>query len=1718
MTDDTLRRSLFAGGGDLGTAMAERDWDDTPLGPPERWPVSLRNAVRIVLTSRFSMWAAWGPELTAFYNDAYRRDTLQAKHPWALGRPASEMWAEIWHDIGPRIASVLETGVATWDEDLLLFLERSGYPEETYHTFSYSPLDDDDARTAGMLCVVTETTERVVGDRRMATLRDLSAALAPARTRAQVLAAAREQLARNLADLPFSGVYLYAEDGSARLALTAGIGEDGGGVMPPVIGADDPRRARLRSDLRAGESAVVDLAPDRFPQLPTGAWDRPPERAVVVPLTSTGQAAEELAGFVVVALNPHRPLDESYRGFLELVAHQVSAALLNADSYEAERERAEALAELDRAKTDFFSNVSHEFRTPLTLIMGPVAELRAAEDLGAPRVREELEVIERNALRLGKLVNTLLDFSRLQAGRIEARFEPVDLAAATAELASVFRSAVARAGLAYEVDCAALPEPVHVDRDMWEKVVLNLLSNALKFTFDGGITVRLRATAGAAVLTVADTGTGIPAAELPRLFERFTRVAGARSRSGEGSGIGLAMVRELVGLHGGTVTADSTHGVGTTFTVTVPFGTAHLPEDRLAPPTPDAPAVSRAATPFVAEALRWLPAADPAEAATAEAAAGPAAADGAGGAPAGRVLVADDNADMREYLLRLLAPRYAVTAVADGQEALEAARAAPPDLLVSDVMMPRLDGMALLAELRADPRTSRVPVLLLSARAGEEAAVEGLAAGADDYLVKPFAAAELLARVGAHVHLGRARREAEERFTAMADLAPALIWVSGRDGGRVLVNAGWTAFTGRDTGAELGGGWREGVHPDDRERYEQVVAEATAADRGWEVEFRLRRADGAHAWMLERAVPIGAGLGAAGHVGVCTDISARHRETERQALLAEAGAALDRAQTVEEQLAALARLLVDRRIADIGTARVVGEDGVLRFAGVAGLDPGTEAAVAGLPADSGFGPEVVRAGRSVVSAQLPWPPPGHPELAGALAVGSGMAVPLSSGGRVRAVLGLARRPDSLPFDDDDRALVEELAGRAALAVENALLLAEERATAGRLAVLQGITAELSAATTPAEVAEVAARALSGATTGGGRVGVYELDRGRRCLESLAMSGTSPEEAGERRAWQTVPLAASLALTAAVATGRAQWVESTDDRLAERPGLTPEQASSLVELDRAATAALPLTVRGEVLGVLGLAYWRPHPFPEAERGLLLAAAEQVALALDRARLYRAERDIATTLQRSLLPADLPRLAGLALAADYLPGAVGSSAGGDWYDVVELDGDRVAVAVGDVVGQGPAAAAVMGQLRSALSTALLQGCPPAEALELLDRFAARLPGALASSAACLVVDRRAGQVRWARAGHPPPLLVTAEGATLLADAGSGPVLGVPGRARYTEGAADVSAGTTLVLYTDGLVERRGESLDAGLERVVGAAARHADAAPDRLVPMLLAEVRADSDRPDDVAVIAVRVLPRPLAERLPADPARLAGVRRAVLRWTAAAGLPADTVDDLQLALGEALANAVEHAHPAASAGSCEYSLELDADGGVAVRVRDHGTWRPPPADKGFRGRGIELIGALADPVSIGPAAGGGTEVTFRVAPAPAERPRAGVEGVAPAPAPAAGPPDGGAALTVRAGAGGPELVLSGELDLAQVGRLRPQVLAAAETAAGPGHETVLDLRQVDYLASAGVGLLLEVAAAVSAAGGRPRVRAAAGSAPARVLELSGLPGGLLDGGG
>jgi PAS domain S-box-containing protein len=772
---------FLIGGGEMGERMRALDWSQTPLGAASGWPQSLKTIVRVMLDSRYAMWMLWGPQFTFFCNDAYL-PTVGIKRDWVLGARADKVWEEIWPEIGPRIEHVLDEGRATWDEALLLFLERSGYPEETYHTFSYSPVYDDANSIAGMLCVVTEVTDRVISERRLAVLRDLAQW-----PRAETSHEACQQLLSTLKndplDVPFAVLYSLAPE-QDHLRLTHRYGDVPERLLPahyPLLNPSLPWP--IAAALRSNEPQIAAL-PSGADAVASPLWPDRISHAMVLPVKHGGANS---AAVLIAGVSPRRPLDDAYRGFLDLVARQFAAAIADAQTYEAERRRAEALAEIDRAKTVFFSNVSHEFRTPLTLMLGPIGDILGDAATPAP-IRAQLELAHRNSLRLLKLVNSLLEFSRFEAGRVQAAFEPVDLSVLTGDLAGAFRSAVAKAGIRFEVNCAPLPEPVYVDADLWEQVILNLLSNAFKFTFEGQISVRLRAEAGGAVLEVSDTGVGVPSHEIPRLFERFHRVEGTVGRTHEGSGIGLALVHEIVKLHGGRIEVQSELKRGTTFLVHIPFGHAHLPADRVRPRRDGRPAGPNAEV-FQRQVNSWLP--EP------ESAAGGAPSEGLTEGTAlryghrfastfgARLVLADDNADMRDYVSRLLAPHYRVESVSDGEQALAAVRRERPELILSDVMMPRLDGFGLLKALRREEPLRDIPLILLSARAGEESRIEGLDSGADDYLIKPFTPRELLARVGALIELTRLRAESErlrtEQFETLLNKAPLGMYVVDAD-------------------------------------------------------------------------------------------------------------------------------------------------------------------------------------------------------------------------------------------------------------------------------------------------------------------------------------------------------------------------------------------------------------------------------------------------------------------------------------------------------------------------------------------------------------------------------------------------------------------------------------------------------------------------------------------------------------------------------------------------------------------------------------------------------------------------------------------------------------------------------------------------------------------------------------------------------------------------
>jgi PAS domain S-box-containing protein len=1374
MTDGEASASadpVFLGDSGMARRLRRFAWETSPLGPAAAWPTELQSACRICLTSRFPMIVWWGPQFNFVYNDAYE-PLLGAKHP-AVGKTGREVWPEIWHIVGPMLESVLASGRATWSEDLLLPMERHGYWEETYWTYSYSPLHDDEGVVRGVFTAVSDTTERVIGARRLAALQDLSSESGTARSVAEACRLVADALGRAQSDVAFSVLYLRGPDGEPILSASSPGAET---LRPEIL---DPAAWPLREVLATGMPVSVTGLGARFEGLPRGGWRTPPAEALVLPLP--GDAGSGVVGAMVLAARAGRALDEGYRAFLGLVARQTSAMVNGAVAYQAQRRRAEELAELDRAKTAFFSNISHEFRTPLTLITGPVQDLRDRLAGGDERDRRDLEVIHRNGLRLGKLVNTLLDFSRIEAGRMRAEFRPADLALLTADLAGVFRAAIEAAGLDFEVDCLALPEPVYADAEMWEKIVLNLLSNALKFCFEGSVRVRLAAEDGAAVLRVADTGIGIAAKDMPRLFERFHRIPNARARSGEGSGIGLALVRELVDLHAGTIAVESEEGAGTTFTVRLPFGHGHLPaaqvasgpSDRAAP-SADPPRPTQVAEPFVHEALRWLPSA------ATEAAAG-AEDDRPGARP--RVLVADDNSDMREYLVRLLRPDYRVDAVADGRAALHTLRADPPDLVVSDVMMPQLDGIGLVTAIRADPGTAGVPVLLLSARAGQEAAIEGIAAGADEYLFKPFSAAELLARVRGAIGVARLRRSESAWRTTLIESLQEGFFVCEADGTVVETNTAFTQLLGFG-----GDGHRYALpHPwwpeenSDPEAHRMVAEafESTIASHGGSFVVPLQHRDGRRLWAAVTVNEVRDERERRMIVGTVRDVTEERYAVRRESAMAAMSLRLSR------------------------------------------TDGGAEALAAALD-----------------------------ELRGLWHVRRALAVAWDAAGLLDVV---AAAPEGKWGD---------------------------LAPAARVAI-GGLREELP-------------------------------------LHPVVLATPTANGAGVRLDAPEGPLAVWLDL--------------------------PETGPRLGVRDQTLLALL--------CGYLGQILHRAHRFEQ-------------------------QRYVALTLQRAMLaPSQMPD----GFAVRYEPAGRPLEVGGDWYDAFELPGGRVGIVLGDCVGRGLSAATVMGQLRSAARALLLRADGPADVLEALDEFAAGRPGAACATVFCGILETDTGRLTYASAGHPPPILVPPGAEAELLDRAGSAALAVGAPVPRPTATCRIPDGSLLLIYTDGLVERRREPLEAGIARAARLLAGMAREPVERIADRIMTLMRPDGAYEDDVAVLLYRHTAR-ITIAFPPDAGELAGVRGRLRDWLAGQGLDALVIQDLLIAAGEACANGVEHGNRHGT--GRDMRLTAACGGGeLHMTVWDGGTWKPPDAEPNpYRGHGLAMIRAMMDDVGIetGP---GGTTVSMR----------------------------------------------------------------------------------------------------------------------------------------
>lgn len=736
---------FLTGGGEMGELIRLKNWSKTPLGAIKDWPQSLRTSVSLCLNSRFPILIWWGKDLVKIYNDAYR-PILGSKHP-ALGVKGQEVWPEIWHLIGPMLESVLEKGEATWSEDQLLLMARDGYLEETYFTFSYSPIYDESGNVAGVFTAVTETTDKVVGERHLTTLKDLGSYIS-GNSEQNIYKKVAKVFDKNQCDIPFSLIYKIKDQGSiAKRIAKSGISAKHPAAPSTINFEEDDNLWDLYPVVKNSYYTVVDDLSERFNDLPLGAWNEPPKQALIMPITQSGRTHPY--GILIVGLNPHQLLDKKYISFFKLLADQIGGEVANAKSYEEAQKQAEALAEVDKAKTVFFSNISHEFRSPLTLILGPLEDVILQKDKKISQdFWENIGTSYHNAKRLMKLVNMLLDFSSIEAGKMQASYQLTDISQLTADLASSFRSSIENVGLKLEINCEEIDLPVYVDKEMWEKIVLNLLSNAYKYTLEGKIEVFLTQEGNYARLKVKDTGVGIPKKELKHIFQRFHRAKNISGRPYQGSGIGLALVNELVKFHQGAISVESIEGKGSEFVVDIPLGKAHLPQDS----TSDELIEETTANNLYLNETDLL---DRSNSEVIDMQSNGLKENAA------RVLVVEDNEDMSEYIARLLGKHYIIETATDIKAALERIKNYHFDLIISDIMMPGINGLEFVKLLKSDNKTALIPTILLSALAGEGAKIKGYETGADDYLIKPFSSRELLSRVRAHLKMAQTRKHYE---------------------------------------------------------------------------------------------------------------------------------------------------------------------------------------------------------------------------------------------------------------------------------------------------------------------------------------------------------------------------------------------------------------------------------------------------------------------------------------------------------------------------------------------------------------------------------------------------------------------------------------------------------------------------------------------------------------------------------------------------------------------------------------------------------------------------------------------------------------------------------------------------------------------------------------------------------------------------------------------
>jgi signal transduction histidine kinase/DNA-binding response OmpR family regulator len=728
-------------GATMRSVYRQVDWSATALGPQETWPALLRLVADLCLDSDSPVLIGWGPELLMLYNEAYIPLLGAEKHPWALGRPASEARPRLWPADEERVREIMQTGRPYHSDDQRLIIDRRGYLEEAYFSFSISALRDADGTIVGVFTAISEPTWHVQYERRLQALRRLGAVSITADdSLASTCRAALEVLAKTRESVPFAAVFLR-DLASQSPRRAAGYGFDETAAASCELVELAPTSGPVLEVLEHGGTELVSGLRERYPEVfaagPLGPLT--PDEAFVLPVIMLG--ARKPLGVLVLGVNSYLRPDDSYTAFAVMASRQLGVMVTDAVSYQGELKRQQALQGLERARTEFFQNISHELRAPLTMLLMPLQDILVEPGVVLPAAaRDTVETSVRAGDRLQRVVDALLDVSRVESGALIPYREEIDLVSVTVDVVEGFRP-TAEGRLNLRVDMPNGPLRAYVDRTMWTTIVSNLVNNALKFTPDGDVAVILSGDESHVVLTVADTGIGIPHDEQAEIFERFRR--GTSSDRHPGSGIGLALVADMTSAHGGTVEVDSEPGAGSRFIVRLPRYNGSQVDVALA---------------------------DSAAASDGEE-------DTAGNRP--RLLIIEDEPDLRTYLTRLFTKDgYAVEAVGDAENAyawLENNADSPPDMVITDVMLPGQSGLDLLALIRQGDPMARLPVVVLTALADAESAVAAFAAGADDFVSKPFNSAELLARVRAHYQMNQLRDLAiGEAHTTVGQLRDAL--------------------------------------------------------------------------------------------------------------------------------------------------------------------------------------------------------------------------------------------------------------------------------------------------------------------------------------------------------------------------------------------------------------------------------------------------------------------------------------------------------------------------------------------------------------------------------------------------------------------------------------------------------------------------------------------------------------------------------------------------------------------------------------------------------------------------------------------------------------------------------------------------------------------------------------------------------------------------------